>query len=229
MTRYARLLLILTCSRLLLPGSDDIRPKQLYYFNSDKPTTRDVRVPDSVTKHGSTKSPTIRTPTPGLKCWIDFRRHREEQWTPAPLSREFQAGDHIRLHIESNVAGQLTVVQRQDSNPPELLFPAPDHVDDAAIVPRQERVIGFAFDSHPGLIYLVVMLHPATAHPFDSSNTSAGALFAAGTDLARGKGLQREVDDTSDGALYVVSSRPSSQFGSSVAAELFLKHITTAH
>ncbi len=112
---------------------------------------------------GGTMIPVSETRTPevtGLRYWIELRT-AQDQLLRVPASRVFHSGERIRLHIESNIDGNLTILQSQDNGPFAKLYPlrsGTGHIDKLTDETIPSRTGWFRFDNNPGSIRLMMML-----------------------------------------------------------------------
>jgi hypothetical protein len=104
-------------------------------------------------------------PVTGLMYWIELRTDKG-QLLRVNATRQFKAGERIRLHVTSNVDGVLNIMQSQNDEPFSMLFPTQSGGDNR-VQRFQEKVFPspnafFRFDSRPGNIRLLLMVQ-ATA------------------------------------------------------------------
>lgn len=144
--------------------------KALFYNPiSGNATAADPRVrrPTATTTPGTPVSkpkPSPGEPTgvasAGLRYWIELQTLSGEI-RPVPASHIFKSGDRIRLHVQSNIPGKLTILQKQDGGPAGLLFPPASA--NGRVEAFQDNVIpsmkaSFRFDNKPGKIALIMEL-----------------------------------------------------------------------
>ena len=96
----------------------------------------------------------------GLRYWIELLSTTGEM-KRVTNDYAFRNGDRIRLHVESNIAGRLTIVQSQDGGPFQRLFPGRQST--GKVAPFTDQVIpsakgSFRFDERPGKLELLLKL-----------------------------------------------------------------------
>jgi Domain of unknown function (DUF4384) len=193
-----------------------------------------------------TSAKTIRTkqrpePAPGtvpavlaLKLAIELREPDGSLQQVSP-TRVFHSGERIRLHVTSNVDGNLVIHQKQDSEPEEQLFPGAEtaarksHVQGGADVVLPSERGWFRFDDHPGQILLTVMLtadgrEGAGSHA--ASVASAEVAHAVASAAKGSKALRIEDDPVDEKAHFqAVDSRLDPKIPAGVIAEeIVLSH-----
>jgi hypothetical protein len=119
-------------------------------------------------------------PVTGLSYWIELQTP-SGQLLRVPASRQFKTGERIRIHVESNVDGQLSIMQSEDGGPFAPLFPAKLGMDNH-VQHLQDKILPsptgwFRFDSNPGSIRLLLMVQ-ANGSMIDQ--TAPNALPAPG-------------------------------------------------
>ncbi len=143
--------------------------------------------------------------------------------------RTFRSGERIRLHIQSNVTGRLTIAQMRGDGSSQLLFPD-QRVNAGAnvIEARADNVVPpsgyFRFDTETGTERLMVFLTPSWT-PADDMRVRPGEVLDSRrtTELARNiesskRGLILEtVEEPGQTAQYVAAS-------GGVALEIRLDH-----
>ena len=175
--------------------------------------------------HGSSVSAT--TPTtqrPGnhsspatllaLRFWVELLRGdpRSPGMPTAPDTR-FHSGDRVRLHVESNVSGYLTLYQLGTNGAASRLYPDPEKGEVAYELPPDEgRAIPagtswFRFDDQPGIEHLLVAFaaRPEQLKALKLASRIAPAetrnLMAGGKNLL----LETEHEDLSEVGTFVAS------------------------
>jgi hypothetical protein len=124
----------------------------------------------------------------GLMYWIELRTE-SGQLLRVNANRQFKTGERIRLHVTSNVDGELTIMQSQNNGPLEMLFPASAGQDNR-VRRYEEKVFPsetgfFRFNAQTGNIRLLLMVRaegaPETlvasrgpARPADRPASSSG-------------------------------------------------------
>ena len=155
----------------------------------------------------------------GLRYWIELLSTTGEM-KRVTNDYAFRNGDRIRLHLESNVAGQLTIVQSQDGGPFQRLFPGRQTT--GKVEAFTEQVIPsakgtFRFDDRPGKLELLLKLESdatpvlmAAAVTDEETQRMAERMRAEIEQAKRatgGKALVLEEDpETSTGAIYACTS-----------------------
>lgn len=96
----------------------------------------------------------------GLRYWIELEEPNGEL-KRVLADRPFKSGERVRLHVESNVDGNLTVLQSQNGEPFAKLFPraggsAPIEKFKDNMIPSAKGF--FKFDQQPGDIRLIIMV-----------------------------------------------------------------------
>ena len=104
----------------------------------------------------------------GLRYWIELSTGQGAPQRVA-ANRVFHSGERIRLHVESNIDGELVILQSQDGGKFERLFPNRDGVSGRvekfkdSSFPSKEG--WFRFDNQPGDIRVMMMLQADTPAP----------------------------------------------------------------
>lgn len=186
----------------------------------------------------------------GLRYWLELQTE-QGQLLRVTASRTFKSGERIRLHLESNVNGQLTILQSQDGGSFSRLFPngrSTGKVEKFRDQAFPSASGWFRFDAKPGDIRLMVMVQADDAAAAKQSvqmasnavpPTSSGALsddeqrqlearMRAKVESLRGSKALLVEDDSAAAELstYVVSDpakAPGMEKGM-VAVELKLTH-----
>lgn len=92
----------------------------------------------------------------------------------------FHSGDKVRLHVTSNVNGSLLILQSQDGNAFQELFPSSKVAKGTdKIVKATDTVLPgpnawFQFDEHPGDIQLLILLRAQAVPDAEGRSTVAG-------------------------------------------------------
>jgi hypothetical protein len=169
----------------------------------------------------------------GLTYWIELVS-RDGQRRRVTTDHAFRSGDRFKLHLQSNRAGYLTVVNVGSTGRTTMLFPPSSsspasnaiRARETYAVPPDEFI---RFDDNPGEETLLVMLSPRPmAGMMDQSGTSVGS--ASSEDLGRlvakgSKDLLLEVDTTSrEPASYAVTPLPSLREGTIMTLRIKLTH-----
>ncbi len=155
----------------------------------------------------------------GLRYWIELLSTTGEM-KRVTNDYAFRNGDRIRLHLESNIAGQLTIVQSQDGGPFQRLFPGRQTT--GKVEAFTEQVIPsakgtFRFDDRPGKLELLLKLESdatpvlMAAAVTDEETQRMAERMRADIEQAKratgGKALVLEEDpETSTGAIYACTS-----------------------
>ena len=154
----------------------------------------------------------------GLRYWIELLSTTGEM-KRVTNDYAFRNGDRIRLHLESNIAGQLTIVQSQDGGAFQRLFPGRQST--GKVEAFSDQVIpsakgSFRFDDHPGKLELLLKLEtgepPVLMAAVTDEETQRMAMhMRAEIEQAKratgGKALVLEEDpETSTGAIYACTS-----------------------
>jgi hypothetical protein len=173
--------------------------------------------------------------------WIELEAPKGQLLRVA-ASRAFKTGDRIRIHLISNVNGQLSMLQSQDEGPYVALFPAAGaptntvNASEETVLPSKAG--WFRFDEKPGKIRLLLMLQgqspagprtgqqmAAAASPANNAEIEA-QIHAQMSKLSGSKALVIEDDSSNpEPASYVVVDRRRDQsVGEAVATEITLRH-----
>jgi hypothetical protein len=179
----------------------------------------------------SSTTPSAAAPAAtGLKYYIELREP-DGKLERVSVSRVFHSGDRIRLHVATNVDGELVIYQKQEGEAEERLFPAANMPDErgrvtrGADIPLPSAHGWFQFDDHPGQIHLTMMVTARDGRHGDQLPSAESAHRAAGA--TRGsKALRIEEDATDDHAQYkVVDSRADAKIpAGEIATEVTLSH-----
>ena len=177
----------------------------------------------------------------GLRYWIELLKPNGELQR-VTASQAFRSGEEIRLHIETNVDGRLTIYQKSLGGKLDRLFPdsrvnAGDNVVRAnrdTLIPSSSA--RFVFDAKAGTENLTLLFEPL---PGESTPAlaSSGGLSAAGEDSeyrtlqarvqAASRSLFLAVDTKSkDAASYAINTNWNThrQTSGEVAIEIQLIH-----
>jgi len=158
----------------------------------------------------------------GIKYWLELIQPGSAEITRVNSTRIFHSGEKIRLHLETNVNGRVTLLQLgQDGVVGHVLFPdarinqGDNYIQAGIDTPVPSSSAWIKFDNHPGIERMVVLLAPANRQLPDQMPSPASVLpqqeFAAGGELAPdkaaavmamvekgSKGLVLEVDNQSE-------------------------------
>jgi hypothetical protein len=157
----------------------------------------------------------------GLMSWIEFDGKR------VSTRHVFYSGDRIKLHVESNISGHLTIIQSEGLESPALLFPqSGKSVVSDLVEAGKDTAIGFKFDETPGRIHLFLILRPAASSiQSPASPGTVASLLASAADPSHSKGLKIDVDESSSQpAIYAVRERSNPDSGKDVAVDFVLDH-----
>jgi uncharacterized protein DUF4384 len=128
-------------------------------------------------------SATKTKPNTGLKYWVELVQPNG-QVLRVSSSQVFHSGEHIRLHFESNVDGNIVMVQMNPNGTSQVLYPDP-HVNsgDSHVKAGTDRTVPggdgwFTFDNTPGIERVMVFLNadsptPATPRTANRSGSTA--------------------------------------------------------
>ena len=191
-------------------------------------------------KTSSNKQAIVEVPAvTGLMFHVELLRTNGEV-TQVNSSRVFHTGDRIRIHLNSNVTGNLVIFQSEDGSEPELLFPTgklSGRVTKESEVVLPSSRAWFVFDEHPGQILLKLKLTadaseepdqtPSPANDTETVVAAANSVHLLEEAQKGSKALKIEIDDSSVNAsqVVVVDSRrdPHIQPGR-IAVEIRLTH-----
>lgn len=160
---------------------------------------------------------------PGLKCRIELLESTGGARWVRP-DRPFYSGDRIRIHVESNIDGRLSILQQQDNGVPQLLFPDKStRGGDDVVEAGRDTMISLEFDESPGRVRLMVLL--MSNLPIGSTGSDPRVLMAHAEKIARSKGLRIDVDSSgSEPAKFAVKPASNTDQSRAVATELLLVH-----
>ncbi len=223
-----KLLLMTVLTAILVPAQTPAPSGAKALFFTPE-SGQETPIASSTAPHSSPRS----KPKPaimGLKYYIELRQPDGTRQRVA-ASRIFHSGDHIRLHVATNVDGDLVIYQQQEDQPEERLYPAAEMPDTASQVKRGADVTlpsthgWFRFDDHPGQIHLTLMLTAQSKQAGDQIPTADLAHKIAGATKGS-KALHIEEDSADDNAEYkVVDSRLDPKIPAGViATEVTLTH-----
>ena len=152
----------------------------------------------------------------GVRFFVELLRP-DGELLRVPSHRVFHSGEHIRIHLTSNVNGNLIIYQSENGSGPEILFPAdklPGRVTKETEIVLPSSRDWFVFDEHPGQIYLTMKLTADTSdgnpRTLPSSGDSTTVLAKVGSikklqALEEGsKALKIEAGDSSSDPSEVV-------------------------
>ena len=104
----------------------------------------------------------------GLMYWVEIRSD-QGQLLRVNSTRTFRSGERIRLHVTSNVDGQLAILQSQDGGPFTRLFPTRAGAS-GRVRKYEEQTLPskdgwFRFDNKPGDLRLMLMVQADETAP----------------------------------------------------------------
>ena len=183
-------------------------------------------------------------PVTGLRYYFELREP-DGELLKVNAHHTFHSGDRMRMHITSNMDGELVIYQQQDDTPEERLFPSAQLPQATGYVVKGSDTVlpsaksWFRFDQHPGQIHMTVRLSAQGLLPTQQPTANAPSTLLAKndaeaahdlSDVQKGsKALQIEADDTPQDAsdYVVVDSRLDSKIPPGVVAvEITLKHVS---
>ncbi len=236
-------LVLFACTGLMAVAQDK-QPsgaKALFFSPENGQETMLSSGSNGATQHSSAAPHSRNVAKPvitGLKYYVELRQ-ADGQVLRISTNRVFHSGERIRLHVFSNVNGDLVIYQKQEDQPEERLFPGAGSSGASGHVERNTDVVvpsthaWFRFDEHPGEILLTLMVKAR------GSQTNAGSEAAENGDIATAelahevagktkgsKALRIEEDSSGDNAEYkVLDSRLDSKIPAGViATEVMLSH-----
>ncbi len=172
----------------------------------------------------------------GVMYYVEFLRPTGEL-TRVNSDHVFHSGDRIRLHLQSNIDGNLVIYQSENGSEPQVLFPSPKLADGSGRITKASDVVlpspkaWFKFDDHPGQILLTLKLSAdSKASPVTDNPTlmaDAGSAHEIEAAQKGSKALVIETDDSpSDPSkVVVVDTRRDSKLPSGqIAVEIKLIH-----
>ncbi len=172
----------------------------------------------------------------GVMYYLELLRPSGEL-TRVNSDHVFHSGDRIRLHLSSNIDGNLIIFQSEDGSEPQVLFPSPKLADGSARVTKGSDVVlpspkaWFKFDDHPGQILLRLKLSAdSKPSPVDDNPTlmaDAGSAHDIQEAQMGSKALVIETDDSpSDPSkVVVVDTRRDSKIApGQIAIDIKLIH-----
>lgn len=198
------------------------------------------RPPTGPQKTASGQSPTGSTPQiipvsatgagtmSAMMYWIELVKASGEKQR-VTSDHVFRSGEKIRLHVESNVTGRMSVAQIEPRGGSQVLFPDPRiNAGDNLVTARVETAIPpagyFRFDNEIGTERLIVILTPGQGRSADTQVVAGAILDEAKTvEMARSvvtssRGLLLEaVEEPGQAAKYVAATGP-------IRLEIKLKH-----
>lgn len=167
-------------------------------------------------------------PMSAMMYWIELVKPSGEKQR-VTSDHVFHSGEKIRLHVESNVTGRMSVAQIDPKGGSQVLFPDPRiNAGDNLVTARIETAIPpagfFRFDNETGTERLIVILTPGQGKTPDTQVAAGATLDEAKTiELARSvvtssRALILEaVEEPGQAAKYVAASGP-------IRLEIKLKH-----
>lgn len=225
--RHVAQILALMATALL---GEEPQAKELYYTSPSKTGT--VRPSVGKIRPTATRQRQVgahvqgRVPNLGLRLRIEVLDPSGRSFWVTPSS-PFFSGDHIRIHIESNVGGRLTILQKQDDGKPQSLFPDKRiRGGDDSVTAGGDTVIPLAFDDSPGRIRLFVYLRMEKSTTNEAqSKEDTTLLLAQAETMARSKGLRVDVDNFGpEPTMFAVRPASRDDPRQGVVAELTLDH-----
>jgi hypothetical protein len=173
-------------------------------------------------------STTVAGTMSAMMFWIELVKPSGEKQR-VTSDHVFRSGEKIRLHVESNVTGRMSVAQIDPKGGSQVLFPDPRiNAGDNLVTARVETAIPpagfFRFDNEIGTERLIVILTPGQGKSADTQLAAGATLDEAKTvEMARSvvtssRGLLLEaVEEPGHAAKYVAASGP-------IRLEIKLKH-----
>jgi Domain of unknown function (DUF4384) len=160
----------------------------------------------------------------GIKYWLELIQPGSAEITRVNSTRIFHSGEKIRLHLETNVNGRVTLLQLgQDGAVGHVLFPdarinqGDNYIQAGIDTPVPSSSAWIKFDNHPGIERMVVLLAPADRYSPNQPPSSAlpPQEFAAGSELepAKTEAVMAMVEKGSKGLVLEVdnqSEKPAS-------------------
>ena len=107
----------------------------------------------------------------GIKYWVELIQPGNAQITRVNSNRIFHSGERMRLHIETNVDGRITLLQLRPDGTAQILFPDAringGNNDIQAGIDMQvpSSTAWIRFDNNPGIERLVIFLSPVDRRP----------------------------------------------------------------
>jgi hypothetical protein len=102
----------------------------------------------------------------GIKYWLELIQPGNTQIVRVNSNRVFHSGERIRLHVETNVDGRVTLLQLAHDGASLVLFPdaringGDNYIRAGIDTPVPSARAWIKFDNRPGLERLVVFLTP---------------------------------------------------------------------
>lgn len=187
----------------------------------------------SPTSPSPSTSPTAQMAS-GIMYWVELVRPSGES-VRVTTDRVFRSGERIRVHMMSNVDGDVAVYQRGENGRAVLLFPDRRVNDGTARVVKGATTMipsgtsWFRFDDRPGIERITVLLTPRTG-PMREDLNAGGATRLASSErqyddlraAGGSKDLILEIDTSGpEPASYAVRSSDTKD---PVMIEIELKH-----
>lgn len=203
---------------------------------SDKPSSTNSSSTNADKISASREVPAVT----GVMYYVELLRPSGELMR-VNSDRVFHTGDRIRLHLDSNVNGNLVIYQSENGSKPELLFPSgklSGRVAKGSDVVIPSTHSWFVFNEHPGQIHLNMELtadgsqgpkrtSPAPAEDTRTLLADAGKINDLHEAQKGSKALKIETDDSPADAsrVVVVDSRRDSKIPrGQIAVEVTLVH-----
>ena len=205
--------------------------------HSEEPVPTDTRQKKRHPSSLATVKPHV-PPVTGIMYYVELLKPSGEL-ARVNSDYTFRSGDRIRLHLKSNIDGNLAIYQSEDNSPPEMLYPSTRLTDASGRVEKGIDVVvpspnaWFKFDNHPGRILLTLKLS-AEDKPLPATDDTKATLLADASsahDVEQAqkgsKALVLETDDSPSDAskVVVVDSRRDSKIPpGQIAVEISLIH-----
>lgn len=162
--------------------------------------------------------PTKARSNTGLKYWVELVQPGG-QLLHVNSNRVFHTGEHIRLHFESNVDGNIVMVQMNPDGTSQVLYPDPriNNGDSHIKASTDTTVPGggawFTLDNTPGIERVMVFLNADAPAPSTQRTASRRDGHAAVNDDAT---VGRAISNSSNGK---IDTRTTAQLAAQVDHE----------
>lgn len=164
-------------------------------FKSD-PAYASPAKPKPATSHPAPPSPDLSNNI-GIKYWLELIQPGSAEITRVNSTRIFHSGEKIRLHLETNVNGRVTLLQLGQDGAGHVLFPdarinqGDNYIQAGIDTPVPSSSAWIKFDNHPGIERMIVLLASVDRQLQNQTPSPSSAPpqqeFAAGSELEPGK------------------------------------------